>query len=103
LRNKNNSLKPQRGDINIAWGSAPGNPSYDHIESNSKKGRVYFRFPKGERIQIQKDTSIALPILKWLNAEKGDGLLIFATNQVKRLFRLSELIKYNQSEDVKLQ
>jgi hypothetical protein len=71
--------------------------------ANSKKGRVYFRFANGERIQIQKDTSIALPILKWLNAKKGDGLLIFATNQVKRLFRLSELVKYNQSEDVKLQ
>jgi hypothetical protein len=24
--------KPQRGDLNIAWGSAPGNPSYDHVE-----------------------------------------------------------------------
>jgi hypothetical protein len=32
LRNKNNFEKPQRGDINTAWGSAPGNPSYDHVE-----------------------------------------------------------------------
>jgi hypothetical protein len=32
LRNKNHLFKPQRGDINIAWGSAPGNPSYDHVE-----------------------------------------------------------------------
>lgn len=72
--------------------------------ANSKKGRVYFRFPNGERIKIpQGNTSIALPILKWLNVKKGDGLLVFATNEVKRLFRLSELVKYNQSEDVKLQ
>jgi hypothetical protein len=34
LRNKNHLFKPQRGDINIAWGSAPGNPSYDHVEYN---------------------------------------------------------------------
>jgi hypothetical protein len=32
LRNKNHFEKPQRGDINIAWGNAPGNPSYDHVE-----------------------------------------------------------------------
>jgi hypothetical protein len=32
LRNQNNFEKPQRGEINIAWGSAPGNPSYDHVE-----------------------------------------------------------------------
>jgi hypothetical protein len=32
LKNKNHLIKPQRGDINIAWGSAPGNPSYDHVE-----------------------------------------------------------------------
>jgi hypothetical protein len=32
LRNKNNFEKPQRGEINIAWGSAPGNPNYDHVE-----------------------------------------------------------------------
>jgi hypothetical protein len=32
LRNKNHLFKPQRGEINIAWGSAPGNPSYDHVE-----------------------------------------------------------------------
>jgi hypothetical protein len=34
LRNKNNFEKPQRGEINIAWGSAPGNPNYDHVEYN---------------------------------------------------------------------
>jgi hypothetical protein len=27
-----NGKKPQRGDINTAWGSAPGNPSYAHVE-----------------------------------------------------------------------
>jgi hypothetical protein len=32
LRNKNHLFKPQRGEINTAWGSAPGNPSYDHVE-----------------------------------------------------------------------
>jgi hypothetical protein len=32
LRNKNHFEKPQRGDLNIAWGNAPGNPSYDHVE-----------------------------------------------------------------------
>jgi hypothetical protein len=32
LRNKNHFEKPQRGDINTAWGSAPGNPNYDHVE-----------------------------------------------------------------------
>jgi hypothetical protein len=37
LRNQNHLFKPQRGDINIAWGSAPGNPSYDHVEYNEKK------------------------------------------------------------------
>ena len=34
LRNKNHFEKPQRGEINTAWGSAPGNPSYDHAEYN---------------------------------------------------------------------
>jgi hypothetical protein len=32
LINENNFEKPQRGEINTAWGSAPGNPSYDHAE-----------------------------------------------------------------------
>jgi hypothetical protein len=39
LRNKNHLLKPQRGEINIAWGSAPGNPSYDHVEYTEKPQR----------------------------------------------------------------
>jgi hypothetical protein len=39
LRNKNHFEKPQRGDINIAWGNAPGNPSYDHV--NSRFGDSY--------------------------------------------------------------
>jgi hypothetical protein len=37
-------FKPQRGDINIAWGSAPGNPSnapgnpsYDRVEYSTTK------------------------------------------------------------------
>jgi hypothetical protein len=29
-----NLKKPQRGEINIAWGNAPGNPNYDRVESN---------------------------------------------------------------------
>jgi hypothetical protein len=32
--------KPQRGDINIAWGSAPGNPSYDHVEYKPKRSNA---------------------------------------------------------------
>jgi hypothetical protein len=39
LRNKNHLFKPQRGDINIAWGSAPGNPSYDHVEYSYSESR----------------------------------------------------------------
>jgi hypothetical protein len=35
LFEKSKSRKPQRGDINTAWGSAPGNPSYAHVESMS--------------------------------------------------------------------
>jgi hypothetical protein len=38
LKNKNHLFKLQRGDINIAWGSAPGNPSYDHVEYNLGSG-----------------------------------------------------------------
>jgi hypothetical protein len=33
--------KPQRGDINIAWGSALGNPSYAHVEYNQKLEMTY--------------------------------------------------------------
>jgi hypothetical protein len=29
--------KPQRGDINIAWGIAPGNQNYAHVEYNPYK------------------------------------------------------------------
>jgi hypothetical protein len=32
FRTQVTTIKPQRGDINIAWGNAPGNPSYAHVE-----------------------------------------------------------------------
>jgi hypothetical protein len=34
---QNHFEKPQRGDINIAWGNAPGNPSYAHVEYSLRK------------------------------------------------------------------
>jgi|GEM_PF-3619454 len=59
LRNKNNFEKPQRGEINTAWGSAPGNPSYDHVEYNNhlrltgpQKANNHLRLtgPQGEQL-----------------------------------------------------
>jgi len=63
------------------------------------ESRAYLRFPNGQKIDnLLGNEGIALPILKWLKATNGDGLLILATHhQVNKLFRLSELVQYNES------
>lgn len=69
-----------------------------YLTWTDNESRAYIRFPNGKKIEnILVNEGIAIPILKWLKATDGDGLLIFATHQVNKLFRLSELVQYNES------
>jgi hypothetical protein len=74
LRKKNHFEKPQRGDLNIAWGSAPGNPSYDHVENNryprittlpNSRGSAKLKFGRLRVRRLQADYKRAFSVLRY--------------------------------------
>ncbi len=50
------TFKPQRGDINIARGNAPGNPSYAHVEYMSQSWSFGLqKFPKSRMVYSKRE------------------------------------------------
>jgi hypothetical protein len=103
FRNKNHLFKPQRGDINIAWGSAPGNPSYDHVEYNNLGSITALRYcdfslaagflQTPQDVLVQKTRHTRLQIPNRVVAKRNPfNPLIRCTKGWYKNFRLSALV-----------
>jgi hypothetical protein len=94
LRNKNYLFKPQRGDINIAWGNAPGNPSYDRVEYSRSCLAPYCL---GKKVTSKDNSTQRREIGPYSNLKASkiiDGPKTRLKNDIKKMVKIANLAPF---------